>query len=144
LAVTLDGVLLSGTPVMNHPLVLPMAAHAAMTAFLYVLLTLARAPKVWGAKFGADVEDLLTVLEPRLSANLSNQFEWPVLFYVACLLLVQTGGESLLACLLAWGFVLGRVVHSFVQITTSNVRWRGIVFSINFLAVLGLWVLLAA
>ncbi|MFV3332448.1 MAPEG family protein [Pseudomonas sp. NY15437] len=40
---------------------------------------------------------------------------------------------------LAWLFIAGRVAHSGVQILTRNVRLRGLVFTINFLAVLGLW-----
>jgi hypothetical protein len=42
---------------------------------------------------------------------------------------------------LAWIFVLGRILHSAVQIFITNVRLRGAVFTVNFLAVLGLWVL---
>jgi hypothetical protein len=33
------------------------------------------------------------------------------------------------------------VLHSAIQIGTRNVRLRGLVFTVNFLAVLGLWVL---
>ena len=34
----------------------------------------------------------------------------------------------------------GRVMHSGVQVLTANVRLRGVVFTINFLAVLAMWV----
>lgn len=125
---------------MAHPLLLPMAAHVALTAFLYVLLTLARAPKVWGIGRRADGSNAWERVEPRISANLSNQFEWPVFFYVACLLLMSSTTHSA-AIVLAWVFLLGRVVHSYVQIMTANVRLRGLVFTINFLATLGLWVI---
>ena len=56
------------------------------------------------------------------------------------------GGFSfgLAAVALAWIFVAGRVLHSAVQILTRNVRLRGVVFTINFLAVLGLWILVAS
>lgn len=40
---------------------------------------------------------------------------------------------------LAWVFVGGRLLHSYVQITTINIRLRGVVFTVNFVAVLGLW-----
>ena len=79
-------------------------------------------------------------IEPRISANLSNQFEWPLFFHVACLLLLYVAPGSG-AVALAWVFVGGRVLHSGVQILTRNVRLRGVVFTINFLAVLGLWAL---
>ena len=123
-----------------NPLILPMAAHIALTSFLYVLLTIARAPKVWGIGKKADGSNPWAVVEPRISANLSNQFEWPVFFYAACILLIQNQSALTAAAWLAWIFILGRVVHSCVQILTTNVRLRGLVFTINFLATLGLWV----
>jgi|SRR5690606_24726864 len=114
--------------------------HVALTAFLYVLLTVARAPAVWGIGRRPDGSSPWASVEPRISANLSNQFEWPLFFYAACFILLQfQPGPA--AVTLAWVFVVGRVVHSAVQILTGNVRLRGVVFTVNFLAVLGLWVL---
>lgn len=128
---------------MTHPLILPMAAHVAFTAFLYALLTVARAPKVWGIGKRADGSNPWAATEPRISANLSNQFEWPLFFYAACLLLIQTGlDDRPAATLLAWVFVIGRLAHSAIQILTTNIRLRGLVFTVNFLATLGLWVIL--
>lgn len=122
---------------MDHPLVLPMVAHLVWTAGLYALLTVARARPVWGT--GPDWSDL----EPRISANLSNQFEWPLFFYVACVLLLQSP-PSTSAVMIAWVFIAGRVLHTAVQILTTNIRLRGLVFLVNFLAVLALWSVLIA
>src|SRR3546814_4167075 len=97
---------------MAHPLVLPMAAHVALAALLYALLTFARAPKVWGIGQRADGSYPWAAIEPRISANLSNQFEWPVFFYAACLLLMQGHLVSTAAVVLAWVFVVGRLAHS--------------------------------
>lgn len=119
-----------------------MAAHVALAAMLYVLLTVARAPSTWGIGRRPDGSNPWAQLEPRISANLSNQFEWPLLFYVACLVLMQSPVDAT-AVVLAWVFVGGRVVHSAVQVLTSNIRLRGAVFTVNFLAVLGLWALIA-
>ena len=63
---------------MAHPLILPMAAHVALAAFLYVLLTVARAPKIWGIGQRPDGSNPWAAVEARISANLSNQFEWPL------------------------------------------------------------------
>jgi hypothetical protein len=116
-----------------------MAAHVGFTALLYVILTIARAPAIWGLGRAPDGSNPWAQIERRISANLSNQFEWPVLFYVACLLHMQSGtGDT--PVVLAWIFVAGRVLHSLVQILTGNIRLRGVVFTINFLAVLALWV----
>ncbi len=126
---------------MTHPLIPPLAAHVALTMLLYVALTVARAPKVWGFGQRPDGSNPGQTVEPRISANLSNQFELPLFFHAACLLLIQSATESPAAILLAWLFVLGRLVHSYVQIMTENIRLRGIVFTINFVATVGLWII---
>lgn len=125
-------------------LMVPMLTQVSWTALLYVALTIARAPPVWGIGRRPDGSNPLGVYEPRISANLRNQFEWPVLFYVACaLLLSRSAAMHPDQPMLAWVFVAGRILHSAVQILTANVRLRGVVFMINFLAVLGMWALLA-
>lgn len=123
---------------MPQPLIIPMAVHVALAASLYATLTVARAPAIWGVGRRSDGSNPLAAIEPRISANLSNQFEWPLLFYAACLVLLRSDA-SCLSLVLAWVFVGGRVLHSLVQILTTNIRWRGVAFTINFLAVLGLW-----
>ena len=124
---------------MTSALILPMAAHVLLAAVLYALLTLFRAPRIWGLGRRPDGSNPWAALEPRASANLSNQFEWPLFFHVGCLLAMLQDAVSATVVVLAWVFVGGRVLHSAVQVFTANVRLRGIVFTVNFLAVLGLW-----
>ncbi len=125
---------------MPQQLILAMAAHVALSAALYVLLTVVRAPSVWGMGRLPDGSHPWVQLEKRVSANLSNQFEWPLFFHAACLLLIHAESATPSTAVLAWTFIAGRVLHSCVQICTTNVRLRGLVFTINFVAVLGLWV----
>ncbi|TPV60034.1 hypothetical protein FJ444_07745 [Aestuariibacter sp. GS-14] len=123
-------------------LFLPMFAHVLLCAFLYVLLTLARAPAVWNAGGNVPALAALAARKDRISANLSNQFEWPVFFHVICLFnLFQAEIISAAMVLLAWLFIAGRIIHSAVHIALDNVRLRGLVFTINFVAVFSMWVL---
>jgi hypothetical protein len=124
---------------MAQSLIFPMAAHVALACLLYMFLTIARAPTVWSVGRSPDGSNPWAGIEPRISANLSNQFEWPVAFHSACLLLLFQGETGQLAPALAWLFVGGRLLHSYVQIATTNVRLRGIVFTVNFVAGVGLW-----
>ena len=124
---------------MSSPLLYPMAMHIALTTLLYALLTVVRAPSVWGLGRRPDGSNPWANLEPRVSANLSNQFEWPLFFYVVCLLLLQLRAVDQVQVWLSWVFIAGRLAHSLVQVFTNNVRLRGIVFTINFNAVLGMW-----
>lgn len=73
----------------------------------------------------------------KVSNNLANQFESPVLFYALCLMLHAIDGVSLPALLLAWLYVALRVVHAGIHIGSNQLSRRMPVF------VLGTGVLLA-
>ncbi len=128
---------------MSELLFAPMLVHILLVAILYVLLTIMRAPKIWGTGANPDGTNPFATLEPRVSANLSNQFEWPVLFYAICVILIarpEFYQPVYLWC--AWVFVFGRLIHSAIQIFTANIRLRGAIFTINFLAVTCMWLVL--
>lgn len=120
----------------------PVVAHIFWCALLYALLTVARAPAVWGVGRKVDGSNPFQNIQTKISANLTNQFEWPVFFHVLCVMLyLEQSAVTSTMMLMAWAFVIGRVLHSLVQICSSNVRIRGLVFTINFLAVIAMWVL---
>lgn len=125
---------------MGSPLLIPMFIHVIWAAILYALLTILRAPKVWGIALGKIGGHQIEAVEGRVSANLSNQFEWPIFFYVICVIIMLNPASYItLYTWLSWIFILGRFLHSGVQIITNHVRLRGLVFTINFLSVLGMW-----
>ena len=127
---------------MNNPLFLPMFLHVTLTAILYVLLTVMRAPAIWNIGSRKDGSNPFAEIEQRTSANLSNQFEWPLFFHIICVILfINESLYSEVYLWLAWIFFIGRILHSYVHIFTSNIRLRGIVFTINFLAVFAMWLL---
>jgi hypothetical protein len=57
-----------------------------------------------------------------------NQLELPLLFYVLTILTLFTKHADLLFVLLAWIFVLLRLVHAYVHVTSNYVPYRGMVF----------------
>ena len=79
----------------------------------------------------------------QISANANHQYEAPMLFHVLALLALVTGNAGLLMGLLAWGFVLSRVVHSFIQTGKNHVPTRFMVFVIGLLFILLMLILLA-
>ncbi len=115
----------------------PMLAQIGWTFLLYVWLTVARqrAVKAGEVKF----DDFARHDEPhhvaRIAYNLSNQFELPVIFYAAVVLLIATNNVTTIDIIAAWIFVAGRVIHTLVQCLTDNVPLRGQVFLINFAGV---------
>jgi hypothetical protein len=118
-------------------LLFPMLAHIGWVFVLYAWLTLARqrAVKAGEVKYG----DFARHDEPhhvaRIAYNLSNQFELPIIFYAAVVLLIATNNVTTIDIIAAWVFVAGRVIHTLVQCLTDNVPLRGQVFLINFAGV---------
>jgi hypothetical protein len=116
-----------------------MLAQIGLTCALYAWLTVTRTLAVRSGR----VEYAAFVLgrdEPknvaRITRNLGNQFELPVIFYAIVVLLVALGRVATIDVVAAWVFVAGRVIHTAVQTLTDDVPLRGRVFMINFLALL--------
>ena len=51
-----------------------------------------------------------------------NQFEIPFLFYVLTILAIVTRHADLLFVVLAWVFVLLRLVHAYIHVTNNDTR----------------------
>jgi hypothetical protein len=115
----------------------PMLAQIGWTFCLYAWLTWARQQAVKRGKidysgFLLGREEPLEVA--RITRNLANQFELPVVFYTVVVLLVALRAAGTIDLVAAWGFFAGRIVHSLVQTLTNDVVLRGRVFLISFLA----------
>jgi len=72
--------------------------------------------------------------------NFSNQFEVPVLFYLACIMYIFLGIENATSITLAWVFVGSRIVHSAIHLTYNHVIHRMLVFLFGFACVAALWI----
>ena len=115
----------------------PMLAYIGWVFLLYVWLTIVRAQAVRSGE--VEYASFAHRDEPhhieRITRNLANQFELPVIFYAVVVLLVATGRVTAVDTIAAWVFVAGRVIHTLVQTLTDNVPLRGQVFLINFAGV---------
>lgn len=71
----------------------------------------------------------------------ANQFELPVLFYVLTILEIVTSHADLLFVLLAWIFVVMRVLRAWVHVTNNNVRVRGAFYGVGAIILVIMWVI---
>lgn len=71
----------------------------------------------------------------------SNQFELPVLFYVLTILEIVTRNADFLFIVLAWIFVMTRVLQAVVHVTNNNVRVRGAFYGIGALVLVIMWLI---
>ena len=60
----------------------------------------------------------------KVSNNLDNQSQVPVLFYVLCLVAYSAGAVNLALLVLAWVFVVSRYIHAYVHIGSNYVPLR--------------------
>jgi hypothetical protein len=69
----------------------------------------------------------------------SNQFEIPVLFYVLTILAYVTHLAGLIFVILAWVFVIFRLLHAYVHVTSNTVRVRGTFYAVAVVALAINW-----
>jgi hypothetical protein len=77
----------------------------------------------------------------QLGNAFNNQFQLPVLFYVLTILAIITRHADLLFVVLAWVFVLARIAHAYVHVTTNRVMRRGSIFGIGAMVLLVMWLI---
>ena len=70
-----------------------------------------------------------------------NQFELPVLFYVLTILAIITRHADFLFVVLAWVFVLSRLVHAYIHVTSNDLRSRGLWFGVGAVVLAIMWII---
>jgi len=80
----------------------------------------------------------------KISNNMHNQFETPILFYALCGVAIAVGASGLLITLLAWAYVGSRVVHTAIHVTTNRVQHRFFVFAFGVAVLMVMWLVVAA
>jgi hypothetical protein len=76
----------------------------------------------------------------QVQYSFSNQFELPVLFYVLTILAYVTHHAGTLFVVLAWVFVIFRLLQAYVHVTNNKVRLRGAFFGVSAVALAIMWI----
>jgi hypothetical protein len=76
----------------------------------------------------------------KRAANFSNQFEIPVLFYAVVAFALITKGADTLMIVLAWLFVVMRIVHATIHVGPNYVPWRTAAFALGVLVLALMWI----
>ena len=116
-------------------ILLPMFSMIVLTAGVSALLLGSRLPSIirhFGHLQGAmHSDELRPRLSPRMrfiTDNYNHLFEQPVLFYALVVYLHLSGMADDLQVQMAWLYVLARVVHSLIHLTSNNVSARALTF----------------
>jgi hypothetical protein len=77
----------------------------------------------------------------QVSYAYSNQLELPVLFYILTILAYFTHHAGTLFVILAWIFVLFRLLHAYVHVTSNDVSVRGPLFGVSAVVLAIMWLI---
>lgn len=79
----------------------------------------------------------------KLSQHFVNIFEAPTLFYVACLAAMITGETAIAFHVLAWAYVILRVVQAYVHTGSNKLKQRIAAYFSSWTVLLLMWAYLA-
>ena len=120
-------------------ILLAVLAQMTLTVVVYVVMVRGRIAAL-KAKQMRTSQYVLVEGEPpnlaRLTNNVRNQFELPVLFYALALALVAINRVTMIDVVLAWIFVLLRIAHYFAHTKGQNVLVRMRLFGFGLIAVM--------
>jgi hypothetical protein len=122
---------------------LPVFVQVGLTFFLLLWMATLRSSAIRSGQ--TQIKDI-ALRQPnwperttQIGNCFSNQFEIPVLFYVLIALALPLRHADLVIVLLSWVFVLTRLIHAGVFVTTNNVQQRGLIWFLGVLVLLIMW-----
>ena len=77
--------------------------------------------------------------ETQIANAYQNQLELPVLFYVLTILAIVTRHADLVFVLLAWVFVVLRLIHVYVHVTSNSLSRRFAAFAASAIVLTIMW-----
>jgi len=131
----------------TSPLVWPVVAMVALSFVVWLRMFQTRVGemkrrRIHPQSVATSSQMLQAVEDSRAADNFRNLFELPVLFYMAIALALFSGAGGTLMLVLAWVFVVLRLLHSAIHCTYNKVihRFRAYVF--GGFVLWGIWAIL--
>jgi hypothetical protein len=118
---------------MNSNLILwPVLVQITLTWVMFILLGIRKTQDIKSGK----VDRAKTALDNKawsesvikVSNNIANQFQTPILFYTLCFIIFSLNIVTTAVLVLAWLFVISRIMHAYVHIGSNHVPYRMNIF----------------
>lgn len=122
----------------------PVLVLAALTFVSFIMMGVARGKAVKQGQDPGYYRAHIGTPEPEavraVVRHWDNLFEFPTVFYAACLTAFALQAVGWWTLAFAWAFVAGRLIQSAVHLTYNNPAHRGMGFGLSVIAGLALWV----
>lgn len=129
-------------------LLYPVFVLIALAVVLHVMMGFAR---ISSLKRGEVKVGDIALGQPNWTARATqignayhNQLQLPVLFYVLVAFILITRANDIFFVALAWAFVLARLAHAYVHVTSNDLNKRFPMFAIGGAVLVLMWILFAA
>jgi hypothetical protein len=118
----------------------PVLVQIMLTWIMFILLGLRKTQDIKTGK----VDRAKTALDNKawsddvikVSNNIANQFQTPVLFYALCFIIFSLNTVTTEVLILAWIFVASRIMHAYVHIGSNHVPYRMNIFLLGCVALI--------
>ncbi|MEM1080591.1 MAG: MAPEG family protein [Pseudomonadota bacterium] len=125
-------------------ILLPVAAMVFLVFLVFFATIISRVTqmnrdRIHPQQVNTRAEMAARVKDSRASDHLANLFEAPVLFYLACIVIVLLDTIDTAYLWLAWLFVAFRYLQALVHLTFNNVRTRAAVFGLGVATGIVIW-----
>ncbi len=124
----------------NTDILLPLLVQVSLTLIMFILLAVRKSAAVKTGEIDrkkAALDNSAWNKETvQVSNNIANQFQTPVLFYLLVMFFFVTNSVSSLVIWLAWAYVVTRIIHAFVHVTSNYIPYRLGSFTLGVLVLL--------
>jgi len=127
---------------------LPILAMVALTLAVWLRMFFSRVGEMKRERIrmqdvALSAQSAARFADTRAADNFRNLFELPVLFYLATVVAVDTAQVTVATLVLAWAFVVLRILHSAIQCSYNRVMHRFRAYFVSGVALWSLWIVLA-
>ncbi len=120
----------------------PVLAQVLLTLVMFIFLGARKAKAIKAGKVNREQAALDNRVWPeyvvKVSNNIANQFEVPILFYILCVVLYSINAAGTVAIVLAWLFVASRYAHAWVHVGSNYVPVRMRLFMVGCVVLLSM------
>ncbi|MBT7951810.1 MAG: hypothetical protein HN764_09315 [Gammaproteobacteria bacterium] len=128
---------------MNSNLIIwPVLAQVILTWLIFIILGIRKAKDVKAGNVDRSKAALdnkaWSVDVIKVSNNIANQFQTPILFYVLSFIIFSLNIVTTISLALAWIYVLSRYLHAYVHIGSNYVPYRMNLFLLGCITLIAL------
>ena len=121
-------------------ILLPVLVQLSLTLIIFLLLGVRKTQALKAGEVDTTKTALNNSAWPvdvvKVSNNIANQFQTPILFYVLSIAFYITNTVDTLVLALAWTYVISRIAHAYIHVGSNFVPARFKIFIVSILTLI--------